>query len=350
MLAACQSNTYKIKGEGDALIDGDTLFLTTDTENSLPMDTIVVKDGGFEIEGPVDSIAFCMIYNPKKTNVVLPFFLEQGNIRVNFSTKPGGSNVAGTPINNKWQSLNDSIADLTAQIEAIAIYLYSNELSDEEVTEQQTAMEKINNDFTSLVTQTAKDNIDNEFGYFLLIYFEGAIASETHLELINSLPEEMRGRKEMTKVSERLNAELSTAVGMTISGFEMDDINGKTVSVMDEVKTNKVTIIDFWASWCRPCREEMPNLVKIYADYKDKGLGIIGVSLDSDREAWKKGVSDLGITWTQLSDLNGWDNAAVRLYNVRSIPHIIITDSNGTIIAKNIRGAELASFIKGALE
>lgn len=128
--------------------------------------------------------------------------------------------------------------------------------------------------------------------------------------------------------------------------FTMNDINGNNVTIMDEVVKYKITIIDFWASWCGPCRAEMPNLVRLYAEQKDNGLGIIGISLDNDHSNWENAIKKDGITWLQLSDLQGWDNAAARMYNVNSIPHTIVVDANGTIIAEGLRGEELDTFIK----
>lgn len=134
-----------------------------------------------------------------------------------------------------------------------------------------------------------------------------------------------------------------------LTDFNMNDIEGNPISISDEVVKHKITIIDFWASWCGPCRAEMPNLVNLYAQFKDKGLGIIGISLDKDLEDWRKAIEEDGITWLQLSDLQGWDNAAAKLYNVSFIPYTIIVDANGSILAEGLRGEELDNFIKAKL-
>lgn len=131
--------------------------------------------------------------------------------------------------------------------------------------------------------------------------------------------------------------------------FTMADINGNNVSVSDEFAKHKITVIDFWASWCGPCRQEMPNLVKTYNDYKDKGLGIIGVSLDEHKEQWADAVSIMNMTWTQLSDLQGWDNSAAKMYGIQSIPFTIIVDNTGKVIAAGLRGDDLTTFIANRL-
>ena len=144
--------------------------------------------------------------------------------------------------------------------------------------------------------------------------------------------------------------EQTTAIGKKINDFTMNDINGKPQSIMSEIAKHKLTVIDFWASWCGPCRQEMPNVVKLYNDYNSKGLGIIGISLDKKQQDWENATKNLGIKWVQLSDLEGWNNAAAKMMNVRSIPQTIIVDNKGTIIAKGLRGAELESFVQSKLK
>ena len=122
------------------------------------------------------------------------------------------------------------------------------------------------------------------------------------------------------------------------------------MKLSDFIAKNKYTLIDFWASWCGPCRAEMPNVVAAYKKYQSKGFGIVGVSLDRDAEAWKKAIKDLNITWPQMSDLKAWDCEGAKLYGVRSIPATVLVDQEGTIIARNLRGdaieAKLAELLK----
>ena len=123
--------------------------------------------------------------------------------------------------------------------------------------------------------------------------------------------------------------------------FALPGIYGNQVRVSDYVQKNKYTLIDFWASWCGPCRAEMPTVVKAYADYHTKGLEVIGVSLDNDHEAWVNAISELNMTWPQMSDLKGWECAGAQLYNVQAIPANVLIDQQGRMIAKDLRGSEL---------
>ncbi len=126
-----------------------------------------------------------------------------------------------------------------------------------------------------------------------------------------------------------------------LKDITLPDINGKNHSLLEEVKKNPVTLIDFWASWCGPCMREMPNVKRVYDQYKNRGFNIIGLSLDNNGEAWKQAVSNMELTWLQLSDLKGWESAAAQLYNVQSIPFTMLVNDQGEIVQVNLRGETL---------
>lgn len=128
-------------------------------------------------------------------------------------------------------------------------------------------------------------------------------------------------------------------IGGTAPDFTQQTPEGEDLSLSD--LRGKVVLLDFWASWCGPCRRENPNVVKVYEKYKDEGFEIIGISLDRSRERWLKAIEQDGLTWKHVSDLKYWNNAVAKQYNVRSIPHTILLDEEGKIIARNLRGGRL---------
>lgn len=140
----------------------------------------------------------------------------------------------------------------------------------------------------------------------------------------------------------------SVAIGKQAPDFELLDVNDRPLS-LSSVKA-KVLLVDFWASWCGPCRTENPHVVELYNDYKTKGFDVLGVSLDKQKDAWLKAIEEDQLTWNHVSDLKGWQNEAAQLYAVNSIPHTVLLDENGVIIAKNLRGEELRKKVAELLD
>lgn len=152
------------------------------------------------------------------------------------------------------------------------------------------------------------------------------------------------------KQAEAVSTVRTEETASIIPDFRMESIDGHEVSALEEAAKHKVTVIDFWASWCGPCLRDMPGLVATYDKYKDKGLGIIGVSLDKDRTSWEEAVKRLGMTWTQLSDLQGWNNAAAQMFGVQAIPFTVLIDKEGKLIDAGLRGEELEQKIASLLD
>lgn len=345
-LTACQSHSYQIHGTAEGLGDGDTLYLTTDMVEGVPSDTLVVKDGKFTFSGETDSVRLCMIYSATASELNAPFFLEPGTITIALKQAPGASRVGGTLCNNQWQQLNDSVMVIGTEINRIAEHVYGGTGTEEE---QQQAMEQIarlNDRFAALVVKKAEQNIDNEFGYFLLTFYpEELINNETRARLIRQLPADMQQRPAIKEMMVSLDQAAKTAEGTTISDFTQPALDGTPFSLMSEVQKHKVTVIDFWASWCGPCRQETPFMLEMYNRLKDKGLGIVGISLDQEHDSWVAATKQLNIPWPQMSDLKGWDNAAAQAFNITSIPHTIVVDQHGKILRRGLRGEQLEEFL-----
>ena len=147
---------------------------------------------------------------------------------------------------------------------------------------------------------------------------------------------------------EKVNAPIEvTSIGEIAPNFEGPSPSGEILSLSN--LKGKVTIIEFWASWCKPCRIENPNLVRLYKEMHSKGLEIVGVSLDRNRSSWLRAIDDDGLIWSHVSNLKFWQDPIAKLYNIRAIPASFIIDKEGRIIQKNLRGPQLAAKISELL-
>jgi len=170
-------------------------------------------------------------------------------------------------------------------------------------------------------------------------YLAYDIEVEELANILSGLDSTIHDAKEYVNLSERVITLKSVAIGMPAVDFALNDTTGNPIAI--STFKGKYLLIDFWASWCRPCRIENPNVVRLYNDFSDKGFEIIGVSFDEDRGRWIKAIHDDGLVWPHVSDLKGWQSAAGKLYAINSIPATVLLDRDGNIVAKNLRGDEL---------
>ncbi len=174
------------------------------------------------------------------------------------------------------------------------------------------------------------------------IYFSNQNSNATMEELehiVGLLDKSVLNTKYGKLAQEKLTQLRGTTIGYTAANFAQADPNGKMVNLTDF--KGKYVLVDFWASWCGPCRGENPNVVMAYNKYKDKGFTVLGVSFDQNKDKWLQAIKADNLTWTQISDLKGWGNEAGKLYGITSIPQNLLLDKEGKIVAKNLRGADL---------
>lgn len=349
MLAACQSDSYKISGECSSLNDGDTIFITNDFATGKPFANGIVKDGRFSVEGTIDTPTLCIAYS--KSGLSTTFFVEPGTIDIKL-INTAKAKVGGTPMNDKWQTVMDSTRLIGTEMDRIGQFLYSSQgtISPEEKAEAMARIEKLQGRFAAFIKRYAEENISNQFGMFMLLYYQELFSPEDLLSLAGKLPAELQNTPDMQKLVSEMKHKTNTGVGGKLPDMTINDIDGKAVRLYDEIAKHDITLIDFWASWCGPCRAEMPNVVALYDECKSKGFGVIGISLDEDKDKWQSAVKSLNMTWLQLSDLKGWHNALAVAMEVRAIPHTVIVDSKGNILANGYRGDRLREFVLSNLE
>lgn len=159
--------------------------------------------------------------------------------------------------------------------------------------------------------------------------------------IVLKYPAEISNSEYVVKLKEMVEGMKKTSVGAIAPDFTMNDPEGKPIQLSS--LRGKIVLLDFWASWCGPCRQENPNVVKLYQKYSSKGFEILGVSLDRNKDEWLKAIKADQLSWQHVSDLKYWDNAVARLYSVSQIPQSFLIDKEGKIIAKGLRGEQLAN-------
>ena len=211
----------------------------------------------------------------------------------------------------------------------------------------QKKMQELENRRGSMLAKLCWDNADNYATAALLEnikYEQSPVVFDTvFARLSRKYPEDEYIRYRTDEIS----ASKFLAVGAEAPDFTLPDTNKVNVSLSSF--RGKVVVVDFWASWCRPCRQENPNMVRLYKDFHDKGLEILGVSLDGDRTSWMDAIHKDGLYWTQVSDLKRWQCAAAQQYRVTGIPFTVLIDRDGKIVAKGLRGNELRQKVQELL-
>lgn len=347
MLLSCQKSDYIITGTTNGLENGDTLILTTDFNASTPLQKVVVNDGAFELKGHADSVALCVLYVANQPDVRISFFLEPAEIKVNLSTVSKECKVSGTEANEAWQSLNDKTAEYNEKMQKAIQAVYQPGGSSSIPEDVMLQLQSLEKEMVEQIIKSAEQNIGNEMGYFVVTHFEddNYFTPSLRMSLIEKMPAQFKERTAIKKLAETLKSAKNIEKGEHIEDFSLPDLDGKETSVMSIIRENKLTIIDFWASWCGPCRQEMPNMVNLYNEFQSKGLAIIGISLDDDKGRWEQAVKAMDMRWPQLSDLRGWQSSAAQLFQIKAIPHTIIVDQQGVILEKGLRGQQLKQFI-----
>ncbi|QIE58250.1 AhpC/TSA family protein [Rasiella rasia] len=350
------SDTYTVTGTTNGLADGTNIIVhqvNPVTNQPAAIDTIVVNAGNFTVTFPKSDMKVVNYFAvPGKGNVA--YFPENTDLQVViYSDSIQSSYVSGSPQNDAYREFTKTLRGFVDQKKDNSI-------------RYRTAQQE--ND-TQMMRQIQQENTD--LGNQEKIYKTKFIAENGNSIFSVMLISEMLNRKEMTAIDAKkaignLNSELQASamaskIKATLESMSAADIGaqapdfsaltpeGKQLSLKDAM--GKYTIIDFWASWCKPCRRENPNVVNVYQKYHDKGLNIISVSLDraGQKERWVKAIEDDNMDWYHISNLKFWQDPIAKMYNVRSIPATFLLDENGVIIDKNLRGPALEAKIASLL-
>lgn len=355
-LVSCKKEDYTISGDIKNHKGADYVYLEIQ-ENDKPktIDSIKIKDGKFEFKGKADSLDIAFIKIPA-LKCMFPFILENGSININI-VKDSLSNtkITGTENNDDLQKFNDEVNKLNKKlsdfgrknqqkfIEATA----KNDLATaKKLTDEANKIQKEYMDFP-------KNYIKENTNFLALIILEnfairGNMPVNEAKSNFNKFSDELKNSKSGIRINKVINPSTEKKKVNKAAEFSAKTPDGKLVSLKESL--GKVTIIDFWASWCPPCRAENPNMVALYNEFHAKGLNIIGVSLDDNIEAWKKAIEKDKLTWTHVSNLKKWEDPIAKMYQVEEIPATFLLDAQGNIVAKNLHGDELKAKIAELLK
>jgi peroxiredoxin len=354
-LSVVAQKPFVLNGNIKGMKDGEKIFLAYQVDDKQMIDSTTTKAGHFQFKGvltyPVNSsiVRGKNPYAPRgtgKTPDYFRFYLEPATVTLQATDSLKHIAVTGSPVHNEHKVLlamlksnEDQFAALTREYQALP----EAQQKDQAVLDGFIAREQ------QLLTESYGIHVEfarkHPQSYL-------AVISLAHAASVENLNDEAKAAYELLspelknsplgqKIPILLDAPHKTKPGKPAPDFTQNDVAGKAVT-LSSFKGNYV-LLDFWASWCGPCREENPNVVKAYTQYKDKGFTVLGVSLDmpGQKNAWIKAIEKDQLPWTNVSDLKGWQNAVAQLYGIRSVPANFLIDPAGNIVARDLRGETL---------
>ena len=338
MLASCESQpSYKITGNAPLLLDSTIVYLQRAQGRSLvKLDSTMIINGQFSFSGRQDTAIHRYVSAVSEgIRYRTDFFLENGTIALTLDKE---CCVTGTPSNDAYQAFKQEYNILKKEQKE----LYNTRVETDE--EKKDLMRKINATHVNLAETVKKHvnlNATTGVGAYLFAEYIDFLTEEQQKEILAKMPEVFKNDRKISKIIKHIEILDKTAVGQKFTDFAMPDPQGKMVKLSDIVAKNKYTLVDFWASWCGPCRAEMPHVIEAYNKYNKKGFGIVGVSLDSEAGNWTNAIKEWKMPWIHISDLKSFECEGAALYGINSIPSTILIAQDGTIVARTLRGNAL---------
>ncbi|MCI1719553.1 MAG: AhpC/TSA family protein [Bacteroidales bacterium] len=365
MVAACgkkEEAGYKVtvKFEGDVpdlKTDARIIMTNMDTSEYAINDTATVVNGQAMFTGSVKSpdlvvIRFLGVDQSGSSRNICTLFLENDTYTISV---PADTNEEPVITGGRTQHVVDSLNTVAKSIIKAAkldtlqsmFETATDVMKDSITTVRKKVYEDINNVFTNYINKHPHSMFALYQDAMQIEYMPADSAMKLEKEFA-SIPE-YANNKYFKKIQKYVSGESNFAVGKQAPDFTENDPAGNPIKFSDIYKQNKITMVDFWASWCSPCRQFNPILRRLYYKYKNKGFGILGVSLDKEQDAWLDAIAKDRLSWPQVSDLKGWDNAVSKAYLVTSIPQNIFVDSTGRIVLSRAEEDEIDSFLNDNL-
>ncbi len=348
MVSSCQLQTgYQLKVQVTDLVEGKVYLMKEIDKKPTAIDSVDLDNGIATFKGQIDNPElFYVKINQQRT--LLRLFMENASIEVTMvSDSVDKAKVIGSKTHDIYKPFAEKIAELDA--EQRSLYADYQALKEAGNTDE---MKKIEDQVSEIYekqqafTKSFVDaNTESVVGLYIIRWY--LIYEIDYLGLSEMLSKVSPNVKKSTiynVLNERLELLEKTQIGKPAIDFSMEDANGNPVALSSF--KGKYLLVDFWASWCGPCRRANPYVVELYNKYNKLGFEILGVSLDNNKETWLEAIKADNLTWAHVSDLKGWQNFAGQLYGVNSIPHTVLIDNNGIIIGNRLSHEDLESKLK----
>lgn len=342
LFVACdkQVASYTVSGTfPDSTLNGQTIYILDANADRNKIDSTIVTGNTFVFKGKRDTASYVAVQAGRN---IAQFILENGEIQIDMS-KP--TQPSGTPLNEAFSQLLQANDSLRNVLYAAFDKYKETASSEEEFAKFRT--EYYENQWKKTYADKIKEfytaHPNDDIGTFSVQMLGMVLNDEEMDALVSGSSEFLRSRGIVKKIESKLTAKKTTKEGMPFVDFTIEQEDGSKVSLSDYVGKGKYTLVDFWASWCGPCRAEMPTLSEVYNQYKDKGVEVLSIGVWEEPEATRKGIADLNMSWPQI--VNAQDIPSSK-YGFDGIPHIILFGPDGTIVARDLRGEALKAKIK----